>query len=166
MLPANSFVQYCEHSCGHSDAVNWPSFLADPKISRICKKSFCANPVSGDFARSITACVDFLSCKFLKFRFLQETFLATRRGGQLARLLYLQRARRQNRAPTFSCIAPAFALSAADRIAKLRRMRPRITEALFRRRPDHILRDLRVDAFAKSFSECSLDEPVLSRMER
>ena len=80
---------------GHSAAVNWLSFLADQKISRICKKSFFVNPQSGTFARRISTCVDSLSCKFLKFRFLQETLLAARlRPGSSAGSFYLRRARR------------------------------------------------------------------------
>lgn len=63
---------------GHSAAVNWLSFLAEPKIFRICKKPFFANPESGAFARRISTYLDSLSCKFLKFRFLQETLLAAR----------------------------------------------------------------------------------------
>ena len=63
---------------GNSATVNRLSFLAEPKIFRICKKPFFANPESGAFARRFSACADFLSCKFLKFRFLQETLLAAR----------------------------------------------------------------------------------------
>ena len=66
---------------GNSAAVNWLSFLAEPKIFRICKKPFFANPESGTFARRISTYLDSLSCKFLKFRFLKETFLAARPAG-------------------------------------------------------------------------------------
>ncbi len=80
---------------GNSAAVNWLSFLADPKIFRICKKPFFANPESGTFARRISTYLDSLSCKFLKFRFLQETLLAARpRPGSSAGSFYLRRARR------------------------------------------------------------------------
>lgn len=55
-------------------------FRANPKISRFCKKSFCANPHFCPFARKLVRNLHFSSCKFSIWSFLQEELLASPSG--------------------------------------------------------------------------------------